>query len=78
LLRDLANPAPLQGHVQEVIRLEKEGDRVYLERDGELFARPPELLVLLQWRERYAAQRNVLRACLRVAQALSEIVVKGT
>ncbi len=78
LLRHLANPDPIQGHVREVFRLEKEGDRVYRERDSDLFAHPPEVLVLLQWRELYAVLRNVLRACLRVAQTLSEIVIKGS
>jgi uncharacterized protein Yka (UPF0111/DUF47 family) len=77
LCRDLKNSDRIQGHTREVVRLESEADRLCRECDSVLFADPPDAVQLIKWRELYGSLKDAINACRRVAQALSEIVIKG-
>lgn len=77
LCRDWKNVDSIRNHAAEVVRLEGEVDRIHRDCDAALFAKPPEILELIKWRDLYGSLQDAVNACRRVAQALSEIVVKG-
>jgi uncharacterized protein Yka (UPF0111/DUF47 family) len=78
LLRSMKNIEEIHGHLRDIGRLENEADKVYRESDGALFANPPDILLLIKWRELYGWLEETVDACKNVAQVISEIVIKGT
>lgn len=76
--RKLKKPEDIQRHIQEIGRLENEGDRIYRTADSALFANPPDILTLIKYRELYEWLEATLDACKDVALVLTEIVIKGT
>jgi uncharacterized protein Yka (UPF0111/DUF47 family) len=76
LLRSMKNVEEIQGHLREIGRLENEGDRIYRDIDGDLFANPPDILLLIKWRELYGWMEETIDACKDVAMIISEIVIK--
>lgn len=68
----------IQDHIREITRLENEADHIYRESDGLLFSDPPEILLLIKWRELYGWLEETVDACKRVAMVVSEIVIKGS
>ena len=78
LYRDLKNVEAINGHLREITRLENEADRIYRESDGALFADPPEILLLIKWRELYGWLEETVDACKDLAMIISEIVIKGS
>lgn len=77
LCREWKNAHEVLQHVQEVLRLEDEVDRAMRDCDRALFANPPDPIQLIKWRELYGAIKDAVNATRRVAQCLSEIMVKG-
>jgi len=77
-LRSLKNVEEIQLHLREIGRLENEADRVYRDSDSALFANPPDILLLIKWREIYGWLEETVDACKDVAQVISEIVIKGS
>jgi uncharacterized protein len=78
LCRTMQNVEDLQAHLREIGRLENEADRIYRDTDGDLFANPPEILMLIKLRELYGWLEETVDACKDVAQIITEIVIKGT
>ena len=78
LLRSLKNADQIQIHLREIGRLENEADKVYRDSDSALFANPPDILMLIKWRELYSWLEETVDACKDVAQVISEIVIKGS
>jgi uncharacterized protein Yka (UPF0111/DUF47 family) len=78
LLRSLKNAEEIQKHVREISRLENEADNVYRDSDSALFANPPDILLLIKWRELYGWLEETVDACKDVANVISEIVIKGS
>ncbi len=78
LLRSMSNVEQIQSHLREISRLENEADRIYRDTDGDLFANPPEILLLIKLRELYGWLEETVDACKDVALIISEIVVKGS
>jgi predicted phosphate transport protein (TIGR00153 family) len=76
--RTLNNAAAIQNHLKEIGRLENEADTIYRDTDSALFANPPEMMLLIKWRELYGWLEETVDACKDVAQVISEIVIKGT
>jgi predicted phosphate transport protein (TIGR00153 family) len=76
--RTLRHPKAIQDHLKEITRLENEADRIYRETDTTLFANPPEILLLIKWRELYGWLEETVDACKSAAQTISEIVIKGS
>lgn len=78
LLRSMSNVDQLQSHLREISRLENEADRIYRDTDGDLFANPPDILLLIKLRELYGWLEETVDACKDVALVISEIVIKGS
>ena len=78
LCRNLKNIDSIQHHLLEIGRLENEADKIYRESESGLFANPPDILLLIKWRELYGWLENTVDACKDVAHVLSEIVIKGS
>jgi predicted phosphate transport protein (TIGR00153 family) len=77
--RTLKNPQGVQNHLKEIGHLENEADRIYRDTENKLFANPPpDVLVLIKWREVYSLLEATVDACKNVSQVISEIVIKGT
>jgi uncharacterized protein Yka (UPF0111/DUF47 family) len=78
LCRTLKDVEAIQGRIREVTRLENEADGIYRESDGALFANPPDILLLIKWRELYSWLEETVDACKHLALAISEVVIKGS
>jgi predicted phosphate transport protein (TIGR00153 family) len=76
--RNLRNVGTMQHHLREIGRLENEADKIYRDSDSALFANPPDILLLIKWRELYGWLEETVDACKDVAQVLSEIIIKGS
>lgn len=78
LLRNMKNMDAIHVHLLEVGRLENEADKIYRNCESALFANPPEILLMIKWRELYAWLEETVDACKSVANIISEIVIKGS
>jgi predicted phosphate transport protein (TIGR00153 family) len=78
LCRNMKHAEQIQSHLREVGRLENEADKISRDSDSALFANPPEILLLIKWRELYGWLEETVDACKKVAQVISEIVIKGS
>jgi hypothetical protein len=76
--RSLKNVEEIQAHLREITRLENEADKIYRDSDGALFANPPDILLLIKWRELYSWLEETVDACKDVSLVISEIVIKGS
>ena len=76
LCRYMKDVEGIQRRLREVGRLENEGDRIYRESDGALFANPPDILLLIKWRELYGWLEETIDACKHLAMTISEVVIK--
>jgi len=77
LCRNLKNVETIQGHLQEITRLENDGDNIYRDSDSALFANPPDLLQFIKLRELYAWLEETVDACKDAALVITTIIVKG-
>jgi uncharacterized protein len=78
LCRSMKRVDEVQAHILELGRLENEADKIYRDSDSALFADPPDILLLIKWRELYGWLEETVDACKTVGQILSEIVIKGS
>ncbi len=78
LCRTMRDVEGIQTRLREIGRLENEADGIYRESDGALFADPPEILMLIKWRELYGWLEETVDACKDLAMVVSEIVIKGS
>jgi uncharacterized protein Yka (UPF0111/DUF47 family) len=78
LCRTMKEPEQIQHHLREIGRLENDADKIYRDSDSALFANPPDILLLIKWRELYGWLEETVDACKDVAQVISEIVIKGS
>jgi len=78
LTRTMKQVDQMQHHLREITRLENEADRIYRDSDSALFANPPDILLLIKWRELYGWLEETVDACKSASQVISEIMVKGT
>jgi uncharacterized protein len=77
-IRDLRHPEDVQNHLREIGRLENEADNIYRDSDSALFANPPDILMLIKWRELYSWLEESVDACKDTALVISEIIIKGS
>jgi uncharacterized protein len=77
-LRTMKDVEGIQGSLREISRLENEADQIYRDSDGALFADPPDMLLLIKWRELYGWLEETVDACKDVSMVISEIVIKGS
>lgn len=78
LCRDMKDVEGIQTRLRDISRLENEADGIYRESDGALFANPPDILLLIKWRELYGWLEETVDACKDLAMIISEIVIKGS
>lgn len=76
--RNLKDVKSVKSHLREVTRLENEADNIYRDTESILFANPPDMLMLIKWRELYGWLEETVDACKDLASVISEIVVKGS
>jgi predicted phosphate transport protein (TIGR00153 family) len=77
-IRDMRHVEDVQTHLKEIGRLENEADTIYRDTDSALFADPPDILMLIKWRELYSWLEETIDACKDTALVISEIVIKGS
>src|SRR5262249_40804503 len=63
LCRDMKDIEGIQTRLREISRLENEADRINRESDSALFANPPDILLLIKWRELYGWLEETVDAC---------------
>jgi uncharacterized protein len=78
LCRDMKDVEGIQTRLRDISRLENEADGIYRESDGALFANPPDILLLIKWRELYGWLEETVDACKDLSLVISEIVIKGS
>jgi uncharacterized protein Yka (UPF0111/DUF47 family) len=76
LCRSMKNVEQIQRCLREIGMLENEADKIYRDTDGDLFANPPDILLLIKQRELYGWLEETIDACKDVAMIISEIVIK--
>jgi len=64
-------------HVGLIKHLEEEGDAIYHDAIGQLFAGNPDPLQVLKWKEIYDTLERAIDSCMGVAQVLQSISMKN-
>jgi uncharacterized protein Yka (UPF0111/DUF47 family) len=64
-------------HVALIKHLEEEGDAIYHEAVGALFAGKPDPLDVIRWKEMYDTLERAIDSCMGVAQVLQSISLKN-
>jgi predicted phosphate transport protein (TIGR00153 family) len=63
--------------VAEIKKLEEEGDAIYHDAVGALFAGRPDPLEVMKWKEMYDTLEGAIDSCMGVAQVLQSISLKN-
>ena len=74
---EMRKPLLVNQHVALIKRLEEEGDAIYHDAVGALFAGTPEPLEVLKWKEMYDTLERAIDSCMAVAQVLQSISLKN-
>lgn len=75
---EIRNPRAVAVSTREVKRLEAEGDSIYHEAMGALFAGRPDPLDVMKWKEIYDTLEETLDRCQTVAIVLESISLKNS
>jgi uncharacterized protein Yka (UPF0111/DUF47 family) len=78
LCRGMKKVEQIQNHLREISLLENQADQIYRESESNLFADPPDILLLIKMRELYGWLEETVDACKDTAHVISEIVIKGS
>lgn len=73
----MRKPGMVNQHAAEIKRLEEEGDAIYHEAVGALFAGSPDPLDVIRWKEMYDTLERAIDSCMGVAQVLQSISLKN-
>jgi uncharacterized protein Yka (UPF0111/DUF47 family) len=76
-VREMRKPPLVNEHVALIKHLEEEGDGIYHEAVGALFAGNPNPLEVIKWKEMYDTLENAIDSCMGVAQVLQSISLKN-
>jgi predicted phosphate transport protein (TIGR00153 family) len=76
-VKSMRKPAIVNQHVVAIKQLEEEGDAIYHEAVGALFAGTPNPLDVLKWKEMYDTLERAIDSCMGVAQVLQSISLKN-
>jgi uncharacterized protein Yka (UPF0111/DUF47 family) len=74
---EMRQPREVNEHVALIKHLEEEGDAIYHEAVGALFAGRPDPLEVLKWKEMYDTLERAIDSCMGVAQVLQSISLKN-
>jgi uncharacterized protein Yka (UPF0111/DUF47 family) len=73
----MRKPALVNQHVAQIKQLEEQGDAIYHEAVGALFAGSPNPLDVIKWKEMYDTLERAIDSCMGVAQVLQSISLKN-
>ena len=74
----IKKPAEVSREVDEIKRLEEEGDAIYQEGDGcSLLSGTPDPMDVLRWKEVFDTLEGTIDHCMGVAQVLQSISLKN-
>ena len=73
----MRKPALVNQHVALIKQLEEQGDAIYHEAVGALFAGTPNPLDVIKWKEMYDTLERAIDSCMGVAQVLQSISLKN-
>jgi uncharacterized protein Yka (UPF0111/DUF47 family) len=76
-VREMRTPPIVNEHVGLIKHLEEEGDAIYHEAVGALFAGKPDALEVIKWKEMYDTLERAIDSCMGVAQVLQSISLKN-
>ena len=74
---DMRKPQVVNQHVGLIKRMEEEGDAIYHEAVGALFAGKPDPIEVIKWKEMYDTLEHAIDSCMGVAQVLQSISLKN-
>ena len=74
---EMRQPPAVNQHVALIKHLEEEGDAIYHEAMGALFAGNPNPLDVLKWKDVYDTLEGAIDSCMGVAQVLQSISLKN-
>ena len=74
---DMRKPTIVNQHVGLIKHLEEEGDAIYHEAVGALFAGNPNPIDVIKWKEMYDTLERAIDSCMGVAQVLQSISLKN-
>jgi len=74
---EMRRPPAVNQHVALIKHLEEEGDAIYHEAMGALFAGNPNPLDVLKWKDVYDTLEGAIDSCMGVAQVLQSISLKN-
>ncbi len=74
---EMRKPPAVNQHVALIKHLEEEGDAIYHEAMGALFAGNPNPLEVLKWKDVYDTLEGAIDSCMGVAQVLLSISLKN-
>ena len=73
----IKTPAQVSAQAAEIKKLEEEGDAIYHEAVGALFAGSPDPLEVIRWKEVYETLEITIDLCMGVANAAQSISIKN-
>jgi uncharacterized protein len=73
----IKKPALVSAQAAEIKKLEEEGDAIYHEAVGALFAGAPDPIEVIRWKEVYETLEIAIDQCMGVANALQSISIKN-
>jgi predicted phosphate transport protein (TIGR00153 family) len=76
-VKAIKTPAQVSAQAAQIKKLEEEGDAIYHEAVGALFAGSPDPLEVIRWKEVYETLEIAIDQCMGVANALQSISIKN-
>lgn len=76
-VRLIKTPSAVSAEAAEIKKLEEEGDALYHEAVGALFAGAPDPLEVIRWKEVYETLELAIDQCMGVANAVHSISIKN-
>jgi uncharacterized protein len=77
-VRAIKKPREVALHAAEIKKLEEEGDALYHEAVGSLFAGKPDPIEVIRWKEVYESLEIAIDQCMGVANAVHSISIKNS
>jgi len=77
-VKAIKRPREVAAQAAEIKRLEEEGDQLYHEAVGALFAGTPDPIEVIRWKEVYETLEIAIDQCMGVANALHSISIKNS
>jgi uncharacterized protein Yka (UPF0111/DUF47 family) len=76
-VKGMRKPQIVNQHVGLIKHLEEEGDAIYHDAVGALFAGQPDPIEVIRWKEMYDTLEHAIDSCMGVAQVLQSISLKN-